>query len=127
MCIKFSKLGTQKNIFAKIHIRTKKQQYFFSYKVLNWWTNDGIVSLNCFCSNEEIYICHDGNTRNAIDRVMQKCGELVKLKPQKVMETIAQYRYVCIGSTKDTHMYDTLKGSLKQVLGRFGILLVSFS
>ena len=45
-----------------------------------------------FCSNEEVYICHDGN--NAVDRFMQKCGELIKLKPQKVMETIAQYRYV---------------------------------
>ena len=58
---------------------------------------------------------------------MQKCGELIKLKPQKVMETIAQYRYVCIGSTQDTPIYDALKASLKQVLVRFGILLVSFS
>ena len=51
-----------------------------------------------------MYICHDGN--KTIDRVMQKSGELIKLKPQKVMETIAQYRYVCIGSAKDTYMYD---------------------
>ena len=60
-----------------------------------------------FCSNEEVYVCHDGN--NAVDRVMNKCGELIKLKPQKVMENIAQYRYVYFVNANDTSMCDTCK------------------
>ena len=59
-----------------------------------------VLFLSIFCSNEEIYICNDGN--NAVDTVMQKYGELIKLNPQKVMEAIAQYRCVCIGSANDT-------------------------
>ena len=52
-----------------------------------------------YYSNEEVYLFNDSSI--AVDRVMQKCGELIKSKPQTVMETIAQYRYVCVENILD--------------------------